>query len=151
MAKDNSKTNREQVQSEALSLVFAPEKAQPLMIIPGMTEKGSITWSSCRKYVGEHFPELTGDVKTVKVNELRNSGKGAIIAAISVLSSEGFNPATFKGRTLKNGARSATFRFTDAPDRAATPAKKIGDYTSSELLEMAEKKAQAESAVTIEA
>lgn len=150
MAKQQNQTNREQVEESALALVFAPEKAQPLFALPGMSDKGSMTYSSCRKYVTVNHPELSGDAKTAKVNEYMNSGKAQVIAAVGILASRGFNPASFKGRTLKNGSESAIFRFTNAPDRGATPAKKIGDFTSAELLEMAAKKAEAEQASTIE-
>lgn len=152
MAKNEAdKTNREEVEERAMALVFSKEKANPLVAFEGATEKGSVTYSSARRYVGQKFPELSGDAKTAKVNEIVNAANSVAIAAVAQLAQEGFHVRRFSGRELKNGTRSVSVGLTNAGDRAAAPKKKLSDYTSAELLEMAEAKAKAESAVTIEA
>lgn len=152
MAKENKAetTNRDQVQSSALALIFGKEKAQPMLPLQGATDKGSLTYSSVRKWVTTNEPELTGDAKTARVNAIMNQSNAIAIATVAQLAQDGFHVRRLVGRELKNGSRSVSVGLTNAPDRSATPTKKIGDYTAAELKEMAAKKEEAEKATTLE-
>lgn len=151
MAKDTiTPTNRDLVAATALAILFPTEKSAPLIKHTFASKAGTVTFSAIRAGLKVTEPNLSGDKLTTRVNQIRRESDSVALAAVLQLNQEGFHFSRLNGRELKNGTRTVSVGMANAGDNKATPAKKINDYTSIELLELAKIREQAEKAVTVE-
>ena len=137
---EQSQPNREVETDMALALVFDKTKSQPLAELPYSTKTGRITYSSIRSHLSVVEPELSGDAKTARVNQIMRQANAGILATVIELKQNGFNFTRLNGRELKSGARTVSIGMSNAGDRKVKPAKKLEDYTVSELRELLAKR-----------
>lgn len=147
---DQTTSNREIVEEQALAIVFSTEKSQPLLASAVASAAGTISYSTIRKAIKASNPNLSGDALTTRVNAEMNAVNSTTLAAVIQLNREGFNFTRCNGRQLKNGTKNVSLGMTNRSDTAAKPAKKISDYSVAELEELVAAKKALASAKTID-